>query len=182
MLILAHPRVRAPSVGPRMSSRMVWIFNTVMWMWQLRKTCVNCKKYSKVGRFEGTHHVPQWFKWQTVWNKMRCEISHIIDSRMSNKFITFSIWSIDMQLHTLKFAPFQELSNHVWHYRGINMRNLTKRLICLEKQAFLGKKWSSENRKAHFEVEFPPHNPTFPLNGWHYRITLVLSFPMALAI
>ena len=65
---------------------------------------------------------------------------------------------------------------------SINMRNLTKRLICLEKQAFLGKKWSSENRKAHFEVEFPPHNPTFPLNGWHYRITLVLSFPMALAI
>ena len=125
-----------------------------------------------------------WFSAHQALNlcKMRCEISHIIDSRMRNKFITFSIWSIDMQLHTLKFAPFQELSNHVWHYRGINMRNLTKRLICLEKQAFLGKKWSSENRKAHFEVEFPPHNPTFPLNGWHYRITLVLSFPMALAI
>ena len=126
---------------------------------------------SKPGRLIGVHPT-----------MMRCEISHIIDSRMRNKFITFSIWSIDMQLHTLKFAPFQELFNHVWHYRGINMRNLTKRLICLEKQAFLGKKWSSENRKAHFEVEFPPHNPTFPLNGWHYRITLVLSFPMALAI
>ena len=118
----------------------------------------------------------------TIWDKMRCEISHIIDSRMRNKFITFSIWSIDMQLHTLKFAPFQELSNHVWHYRGINMTNLTKRLICLEKQAFLGIKWSNKNRKAHFEVEFPPYNPTFPLNGWHYRITLALNFPMVLAI
>ena len=45
--------------------------------------------------------------------KLRCEISHITDSRMRNKFITFSIWSIDMQMQTLRFAPRSQLSNHV---------------------------------------------------------------------
>ena len=96
---------------------------------------------------------------------MRCEISHTFECHMRNKFISCSIWSKDMQMHTLTFYPFQQLSNHVWHYRGIDITSLSKWLICLEKQAFSDKKWSSENRKAQFDVEFPPYNPRCQMLG-----------------